>query len=91
MAIMNIDNFPEPRTEQNMEEYWYALEDRICGLEKTLNNIMGDIGRLKADKYKKPLQAQHKRFQEKKAYWQEQQLAVEEWLIDHEAKGWVSS
>jgi hypothetical protein len=78
-------------TIQSMEEMYYVIEARISGIEKTLIKIQADIDQCPLFRTEIGLRQERKRTIEKLLYWREQMLQCEEWLIDHEAKGWTST
>jgi len=75
----------------SVEEYYYELDARIQACIKTSGALAVYCALFPTSKRTTVARKGIRKYQQLKNTWIEEQLRAEEWLMDHEAKGWVSS
>jgi hypothetical protein len=82
---------PLKQTITEHEEYWLEIEDKLARVQMRIDAIQRDIDQCHIPALEIMFKNERKRWTEIKRSWEEQQLRTEEWLMEHQAKGWVSS
>lgn len=82
---------PGKLSETSIEEYWQTLEERISSCDRVINTLKRYCETFPHSSSQVISLQSVTKYQNFRRIWLEEQLRCEEWLIDHDAKGWVSS
>lgn len=88
---MSSQTIPYIHTIQQAEEFYEECEDKSNRLELRIKAIQRDIDQCCIISLEIMHKLERQRTVEMLRWWRDRQFEIEEWLIDHEAKGWVST
>jgi len=82
---------PYPLTETTVTEYYEEIEERIASCDRIIPAFKQYCREYPNSPRLVVAHNAIEKYTRLRRVWLEEQLRCEEWLIDHEAKGWVST